>query len=160
MKPTTIYSLDEDGQLAASYPLRVTSDRIFFEEDTIRRVYPDDNSSGDSPYFEMFMHSGVPTIRFHFAEDATALQISSFWNAVRTKSLIDMMSQRWGSIQVLWGGPGGREFPDDPPTLTIYYDPDDWGFAFLTLHRCLGKTYDDAIQDYNFLRNMFERTQL
>jgi len=154
-QPKRIYLLDEDVEITGSEPIGSMNEKVNFVTEHILRLYPTVQEDKEAPYIEFYVtKDSIPTAVFHFCEYASPTQLKKFWNHVHCKSVVDNMSDRWGSIIIEWGGPGSRISPMNN-TLTIYFD-DDIGFSFLHLSNADNRTYNELLSDYIYLKELYD----
>lgn len=157
-RPSRLYRLDENLDLASSEPLGSLDNQVFFLANQWFRLYPTPREGELSPSIEMCVNSkGLPTVVFEFCPEATPVQLEHLWEYVQREATLARLAKWWGQIQVRWGVPRARkELANN--ALTIYFDAEG-GWAFLTAIATLPKTYRDLLGDYARLRDVFEASQ-
>lgn len=163
-KEFRLYTLDGNLDIADSSPIDSLDQNIPFHDKRYYRFFLTERKDGDVPYVDIFItEDGTNTLVFHFCEDASSSQLARFWDYVHKLVIIDNMADRWGNIQVEWGGPDSATgFSGN--ILTIYHEEDteSIAFAFLRLNSALStdsKTYNDLIADYEYILKLFESAQ-
>ncbi|MFC1461668.1 hypothetical protein ACFLQR_04040, partial [Verrucomicrobiota bacterium] len=161
IRPSTIYELDEDLEVAGSAPLGSPNLVVHFDSEQFHRIYLQNQDKDNSPYIDIFTNSErIPTVEHHFCEHATSAQMEQFWDYCRSKSVVDKCSKRWGDVKIDWGGPGsGAILKDYTAVMTVYFD-ESISFAFLRIGYVPDlPTYTDLFQDYQFLKDLFDASQ-
>ena len=158
----TLYVLDNNARTIQARPILSMSEALPFDEDGFYRIYFNEGDNDDLPHAEFF--GGIPFVRLNFVEDIRDPRTYEMMEQyMQSRKFMTDAQKRWGGIEVLWGGPGDKGNNKALPAhLTIYYD-EKTGLAFAYLELDLVNprtyTYDQLLEDYQFIRHAYEVAQ-
>jgi len=149
VQPSRFYIMDDDLDTVGVKHIENIKAQIRFHHDHFFRMYFDPDNT-QSPYLDIFLDSDEEqTLQYCFLEDVDDVEkVKKFMDHICTRKFLNSAHDRFGDFQVKWEG------PEEPTPITRNY----FGIYF-TLKLSDRKTYLEAVEDYQFLRQAYAASQ-